>query len=108
MNNKHRERSFLPGHTNDPIEKENRETPSFNRAWLKNGESLTILQRCGFAIFSLLSVAMGLYLARFAVMFARSADFDAVIFCPVSLGFLAFGILGLQNVLRFGKGPAGR
>jgi hypothetical protein len=34
--------------------------------WLRNGESLSILQHTGFAIISLLFTAIGLYLVRFA------------------------------------------
>lgn len=85
----------------DPIQGLWSQSRTFHTAWLKNGESLGTFQRTGYAVFSLLFVAMGLYLSRFAVMFLRQADFMAVIFGPVSLGFLVFGVLGLVNVLRF-------
>jgi hypothetical protein len=62
---------------------------------------LSILQRAGFTIFSLLFTGTGLYLVRFAVMFARQRDFMTLIFGGCSVGFLTFGMLGLKNVLRF-------
>ena len=87
----------------DPVQTAWTQSKVFNTAWLKNGESLSPLQRLGFAIISLFFVASGLYLARFAVMFAREWDFMVVIFGPVCLGFLFFGVLGLRNVLRFDR-----
>jgi hypothetical protein len=102
----HHHDDSVAGHPgNDPIEKTTRETPSFNRAWLRNGESQTVPQRAGFAVFSLLFVAFGLYLAAPALMSARNLDFMTLIFLPASLGFLVVGILGLRNVLRFPKVP---
>jgi hypothetical protein len=86
---------------NDPIQSVRTQSNSFNAAWLRNGESLSILQRTGFAIISLLFTAVGLYLVRFAVMFARQRDFMTLIFGGCSVGFLVFGVLGLKNVLRF-------
>jgi hypothetical protein len=86
---------------NDPIQAVRTQSSSFNTAWLRNGESLSILQRTGFAIISLLFTAVGLYLVRFAVMFARQRDFMTLIFGGCSVGFLIFGVLGLKNVLRF-------
>jgi hypothetical protein len=86
---------------NDPVQAVRTQSRSFNAAWLKNGESLSILQRTGFAIFSLLFTSVGLYLVRFAIMFAKQRDFMTLIFGGCSAGFLVFGILGLKNVLRF-------
>lgn len=86
---------------NDPIQASRTQSGSFNAAWLRNGESLSILQRAGFTIFSLLFTGTGLYLVRFAVMFARQRDFMTLIFGGCSVGFLTFGMLGLKNVLRF-------
>ena len=37
---------------NDPIQAVRAQSSSFNTAWLRNGESLSILQRTGFAIIS--------------------------------------------------------
>ncbi len=87
----------------DPIQALWSQSRTFHTAWLRNGESLNTLQRTGYTVFSLLFVAMGLYLSRFAVMFLRQGDFMIVIFGPVSLGFLVFGVLGLRNILRFGQ-----
>jgi hypothetical protein len=86
---------------NDPIQAVRTQSSSFNAAWLRNGESLSILQRTRFAIISLFFTAIGLYLVRFAVMFARQRDFITPIFGGCSVGFLIFGVLGLKNVLRF-------
>jgi len=105
MNKDHKEprqTSRYVGH--DPIHTAWTQSSIFNTAWLKNGESLNVLQRAGYTLFSLLFVAFGLYASRFAVMFAREGDFMVVIFGPVSIGFLVFGALGLRNVLRFKRG----
>ena len=102
---RHHHDAFAERPDHDPLEKAKREAPSFNRAWLKDGEKLTTLQRAGFTIFSLLWLAFGLYLARPAVILARNHDFMTVILVPVCLGFLTFGIPGLRNVLRFPKDP---
>lgn len=85
----------------DPIHALWTQSGSFHTAWFKNGESLSNLQRAGYTVFSLLFTAIGLYLSRFAVMFARQGDFMTLIFGACSLGFLVFGVLGLRNVLRF-------
>ena len=77
------------------------QSDSFHAAWLKNGYYLSTLQRIGFTAFSLLFVAIGLYLSRFVVMFAREGNFMLLIFGGCSFGFLAFGVLGLKNVLQF-------
>jgi hypothetical protein len=85
----------------DPIRTFWTQSGSFHTAWFKNGESLSILQRAGYTVFSLLFISIGLYLSRFAVMFAREGDFMTLIFGGCSVGFLVFGVLGLRNVLRF-------
>jgi hypothetical protein len=92
----------------DPIQTLWTQSGSFHTAWLKNGESLSILQRAGYTAFSLLFTAIGLYLSRFAVMFAREGDFMTLIFGGCSLGFLVFGVLGLRNVLRFSRDRLGK
>jgi hypothetical protein len=102
VSNRQRERRQIDSNRgNDPIQAVRTQSSSFNTAWLRNGESLSILQRTGFAIISLLFTAVGLYLVRFAVMFARQRGFMTLIFGGFSLGFLIFGVLGLKNVLRF-------
>lgn len=85
----------------DPIRALWTQSGAFHTAWFKNGESLSTFQRAGYTLFSLLFVAIGLYLSRFAVMFAREGDFMVLIFAGCSLGFFVFGLLGLRNVLRF-------
>ena len=101
MSHHQRERRQIEtNHGSDPIQAVRAQSSSFNTAWLRNGESLSILQRTGFAIISLLFTAVGLYLVRFAVMFAKQRDFMTLIFGGSSIGFLIFGVLGLKNVLR--------
>lgn len=85
----------------DPIRNLWSQSGSFHTTWLKNGESLNILQRTGFMIFSLLFIALGLYFSRLIITLARERDFMVVIVGAVGLGFLVFGVLGLRNVLRF-------
>lgn len=89
----------------DPIQAERSQSGNFNRAWLKDGERLTLLQRSGFATLSLLFVAFGLYLLRFCVLMASDEPwiFD-LIFGGATLSCLFVGIMGLRNVLRFPPG----
>jgi hypothetical protein len=47
---------------NDPLQAAKRQTPGFNRLWLKAGASMTLTQRIGYTIFSLAYFACGLYL----------------------------------------------
>jgi hypothetical protein len=95
----------LHGHKGyDPLLAVWRESKSFNASWLKNGESLSLLQRTGFTIFSLFFVAAGLYMLNVFWMFLKDLDFMSIIFGPASLFFLCGGIFGLRNVLRFEQG----
>jgi hypothetical protein len=93
----------------DPIRALWTQSGAFHSAWLKNGESLSILQRTGYTVFSLLFVAIGLYVSQSAVLSAREGDFTGLIFGVIfgacSLGFLIFGVLGLRNILRFKREP---
>jgi hypothetical protein len=77
----------------------------FNRSWLKNGESMSLIQRIGYTIFSLLFFGAGLFLCQSAMIELRSGDENsqvfAALFALASLFFLVFGILRLRNVLRF-------
>jgi hypothetical protein len=91
-----------------PLLRTERETPSFNRAWLKDGEKLTVLQRAGFTIFSLFFLAVGLVLAGYAAMAYEDGSFFALVVALVCLFFMAIGILGLRNVLRFPKASPSR
>src|ERR1700758_354176 len=86
----------------DPLQRAKAETHSFNTAWLKNGESLTLFQRIGFTIFSLAFFGIGLGLAKFSQLQFRDSDLTfTLIFGASGLFFLLFGGLGLRNVLRF-------
>jgi hypothetical protein len=89
----------------DPLQAAKRQTPGFNRLWLKAGESMTLPQRIGYTIFSLAYFACGLYLLNPLMINLRSSGADSLVFTVLfgfaSLYFLAFGALGLRNVLRF-------
>ena len=86
----------------DPVQASWSQSGIFNRAWLKNGERLTPLQRSGYAVLSLLFVAFGLYFLRFCVNCLEDGDWIfMLIFGGITLLFLLPGIKGLQNVLRF-------
>jgi hypothetical protein len=89
----------------DPLQAANRQTHSFNRSWLKDGESMTLTQRIGHTLFSLLYFGIGLYLLQPMMIDLRSSGAMSLVFTALfgvaSLFFLVFGILGLRNVLRF-------
>lgn len=86
----------------DPVQAGWSQSGKFNRAWLKDGERLTSMQRSGYAMLSLLFVAFGLYLLRDFVLLFRSGDWTSVlIFGGATFFFLFVGIKGLRNVLRF-------
>jgi hypothetical protein len=86
----------------DPLQRAATETHSFNKVWLKNGESLTLFQRIGFTIFSLAFFGIGLGLAKFSLLQFRDSDLTfTLIFGASSLFFLLFGGLGLRNILQF-------
>jgi hypothetical protein len=95
----------LPDH--DPLPRSQREAASFNAAWLKNGEKMSMIQRIGFLILSLSTFGSGLWVAFVAIGFLRRLDVVSLdgIFIAVGilagLFFLTMGILGLRNVLRF-------
>jgi hypothetical protein len=80
-------RQIETNHGSDPIQAVRTQSSSFNTLWLRNGESLSILQRTGFAIISLLFTAVALFLVCFAVMFARQRDFMTLISEGAALAF---------------------
>jgi hypothetical protein len=98
-----RTQSDLHGQTGlDPLQAVRDQAPTFNQAWLKNGWSLTLLQRIGFTVFSLSSTGIGLGLLDPAVLCLREGNMVFfLLFAVGSLFFGFFGVLGLINVLRF-------
>ena len=68
----------------DPLQRAENETRSFNTAWLKNGESLTLFQRIGFMVFSLAFFGIGLGLIKFAVLEFRDSDLTFTLIFGVS------------------------
>lgn len=85
----------------DPVQAAWRQTRTFNQAWFNNGESLTVLQRSGFTLLSLLSMAFALYFLRICAMEFRDGDWIfLLIFGGAMFLFLTVAVKGLQNVLR--------
>ena len=76
----------LPDH--DPLLKSQREAPSFNAGWLKNGEKMSMTQRIGFLIVSLSTVGSGLWVVFVAISFLHRMD----VLAPDDI-FVAVGIL---------------
>jgi hypothetical protein len=97
----HSKHEVSHGTSHAPLRSAKSQAPGFNRAWLKNGESMPALQRIGFAVISLLFLLYGLYLLQDAVHFFREGSLECLFFGIPSLGLLYFGALGLRNVLRF-------
>jgi hypothetical protein len=77
------------------------ETRAFNAAWFKHGEFLTLTQRIGYMIFSLLFFGGGIYLAVGGIVGFRDGNPIFWLFLIVCPFFLLVGVLGLKNVLRF-------
>jgi hypothetical protein len=91
----------------DPIRKSIRESPNIWAVWLRNGESMTWIQRIGFAVVSLGYFSFGLFIATLAIGSFRDGDLlslgsvGAVVGVVAGVCLLIVGILGLRNVLRF-------
>jgi hypothetical protein len=94
-----REPQSRPGY--DPIEAAWSNMSAISASWLKNGASLSLIQRVGYALMSLMFVGAGVYLFvdSFESFQVRGAGF--VFSAPGSLFFLGVGLMGLRNVLRF-------
>jgi hypothetical protein len=87
----------------DPLRAVRVDSGSFNRSWLKNGESMPPVQRIGYAIVSLAFIGAGLFLLNAGWEVMRSGDATYFLWFLGSLSFLSLGALGLRNVLRFKK-----
>jgi hypothetical protein len=85
----------------DPLRTARSQSNAFNRSWLKSGESMTLTQRAGHTLFSLIFIGIGLSLCRASIVEMLSGDVMFPLFALASLFFLLFGGLGLKNVLRF-------
>ena len=91
----------------DPLQASVRQAQTVNFAWLKNGESLSLLQRIGFTILSLLFVAFGLFGLKICADCYRDGDWIFfLIFLLATLFCMLVGLGGLKNVLRFPKGES--
>jgi hypothetical protein len=85
----------------DPLQTARSQSNAFNKSWLKGGESMTLTQRTGHTLFSLIFIGIGLSLCRASIVEMRSGDVMFLFFAMASLFFLVFGGIGLRNVLRF-------
>jgi len=90
-----------PQRSHDPLEAVRKEAPVFNKAWMKNGESMPLIQRIGFTVFSLLSCLCGAWMTSGAIQSFREDDPYGLFFAAASVVFVVPGALGLRNVLRF-------
>jgi hypothetical protein len=95
------QRKDQPYREYDPIQAAWANSSAVSASWLKNGASLTLIQRVGYALMSLMYLGAGIYLCvdSFESFQVRGAGF--VFAAPGSLFFLGVGLLGLRNVLRF-------
>jgi hypothetical protein len=90
----------------DPIRATWREAPDFNKAWLKNGESLRPVQKVGFTIFSVSFLCAAFFFANGCWVIFQEATvangglFTGYFFGLSALVFLFLGIAGLRNALR--------
>jgi hypothetical protein len=96
MNNWDRHRD-----SDDPLKTVREDAPAFNRAWLKAGESMPLVQRIGFTAISLFSCLIGLFMLKDSLLRFRSDDASFVFSGLFSVACLFFGYIGLKNVLRF-------
>jgi hypothetical protein len=86
----------------DPLQTAHSQSGTFNQSWLKNGESLTLLQRTGYTLLSLLFFGFGLFGLEACVdSFREGAWVFVLIFGLAALFCMVLGAGGLRNVLRF-------
>ena len=83
----------------DPLRGSSEQAGAFDRAWLKNGESLTPIQRVGFIICSLMFILIGFFLGIGCWEDFQSKNGTAILWAIGSLFFLGIGSLGLRNAL---------
>jgi hypothetical protein len=95
------ERSIHRRQVYDPLTTARNQSDGFNRAWLKNGESLLPIQRFGYVIFSLAFVGIGLFFGMACWENFRSNDPMSVLWGVGTLFFLYLGSLGLRNAMKF-------
>jgi hypothetical protein len=84
----------------DPILAAWTNSPSVTKAFLKNGESLTRVQRAGVVVISLTIAGTGLNLGFDAIDAFRAGSSSIFISALPSIFLLVFGMLGLRNALR--------
>jgi hypothetical protein len=85
----------------DPLKAARDETGTFNRGWLKNGESMPPIQRIGYGVVSLVFIFVGLFTGTSFWEDFRSKDATYLFWGIATLFFVGLGGLGLRNVFRF-------
>jgi hypothetical protein len=106
---RHNDQDFRQSSSHDPIQRSWQEAPSFNTAWMKQGERLTWVQRIGFAIFSLTLFGSGLFVESQALSSLIHGDLfslgEVMAFVGALIGllFIIPAALGIRNILRFPK-----
>jgi hypothetical protein len=90
----------------DPIRASWREAPDFNKAWLRNGESLRPMQRVGFVLISILFLCFALFCSnacRLNIVEGTVKDgglFWSYFFGLATLIFSYLACAGLKNALK--------
>jgi hypothetical protein len=90
----------MPHRSYDPLRSASSEAPTFNRLWLKNGESLRPLQRIGFGLFSVGFLCAAEFCAETWWQALKERDPMFIAWFAGAFFFFIFGILGLINTLR--------
>ena len=87
----------------DPILAAWTNSPSVTKAFLKNGESLSFVQRAGVILISLVIVGTGLDLGIDAIEAFRAGSSNVFFSALPSIFLLVFGMLGFRNAMRIRK-----
>jgi hypothetical protein len=98
---KSKKKLFRPQSYN-PLREAAINSPTLTESWLKGGESLSLVQRVGHGLFSMVFIGIGLFLGGSCWDGVQASDFFNVLFFGgASLFFLYFGLRGMRNVFRF-------
>jgi hypothetical protein len=92
-----------PARGYDPILAAWTNSPSIIKAFLKNGESLTFIQRAGVILISLTIAGTGLDLGFDAIEAIRAGSSSVLFSVLPSVFLLVLGMLGFRNAIRLGK-----
>ena len=96
-----RQKEYKNGQEYDPISAVRANSLSVARAFLKEGASLTIVQRAGVFLISLMIIGWGLYFGLDAIDAYKANGPRVLSSAPPSIFLIVFGLLGLRNAMRF-------